>query len=58
MEKESEFGSRNLLIFGIPLKADTYALLRTHDFNVNLERKSYRYIHCHYETIHTEPDEP
>ena len=45
MEKESEFGSRNLLIFGIPLKADTYALLTTHDFNVNLERKSYRYIH-------------
>ena len=58
MEMISESSSRNWWIFSILLKTDTYALLRTQDFNINLERKSYRYIHCHYETIHTEPDEP
>ena len=56
--KMPEFGSRVASSSGLLLKTDTYALLGTQDFNVKLERKSiYRYIHCHYGTIYTEPNE-
>ena len=55
--RTTESGGRVLLTSGILLKTDTYALLGSQDFNVNLE-KSYRYIHCHYGTIYTKPDEP
>ena len=50
--------SRTVFNSGSLLMTDTYALLRTQDFNINFERKSYRYIRCYYETIYTEPDVP